>query len=527
MGTGIFLLVGFTKFWFSRDEWDFIAHRGLRLANEGVFYPHNEHWTTIPIIVWRAIFNVVGVRDYWLYALPLILAHLATVYLLWRFMLRHQIDVWVATLLAIAFAVVGVGGENLTFAFQLTFVGSVAFGLLAIDAIETDRTWLAPLWCLCSLMCSDIGIPMIVACGFVVLVQRKPREAAIAVVPPTFIFLVWYAAIGHQGVTSGSALATGNVGGLPDYVWTGLTSSFSGFLDAPHFIGVLVVVVLIATAVVYRNAPAGLAASVLPLYGFIGLGRLQLGTNQATFSRYSYVAVALVLPLIGCLLTRLVRIAYLRPVAMVGLGLLVALNVVVLHRTQQDTQTFLAHSNQKTQMEAAAFLLDQGKSFPGQFPANGLCAVLFANEQCITEGDPDLSMLAAWVQKKQFPVPLHVPAGVLQAEQSVLNVSVSSAAKFHGRANSATPGLCTTIRAGAPLTVQSRSPISLPIYVVPSEHWAIANVAFPALDGARSTSTQVSLPTGSSWLNLPFGHFSSAVIASVDPIQVCQLKGSV
>ena len=100
-------------------------------------------------------------------ALPLILAHLATVYLLWRFMLRHQVEVWTATLLAIAFAVVGVGSQNLTYAFQLTFVGSVAFGMLAIDAIETDRTWLAPLWCVCSLMCSDLGIPMIVACGFV------------------------------------------------------------------------------------------------------------------------------------------------------------------------------------------------------------------------------------------------------------------------------------------------------------------------------------------------------------------------
>ena len=240
VGTGIFLLVGFTRLWFSLDEWDFLAHRGLRLTNMGIFYPHNEHWVTIPLLVWRGIFNIVGVRDYWLYALPLILAHLATVYLLWRFMLRHQVEMWTATFLAVAFAVVGVGSQNLIFAFQLTFVGSVAFGMLAIDAIETDRTWLAPLWLVGSLMCSDIGIPMIVACGLVALAQRKLREAAIAVGPPIFIFLVWYLAIGYHGSASNSTSVKFDLGGLSSYVWTGLTSSFSGFLDAPHFVGVLI-----------------------------------------------------------------------------------------------------------------------------------------------------------------------------------------------------------------------------------------------------------------------------------------------
>lgn len=267
IGTALFLLLGFTKVWFNLDEWDFLAHRGLRLANAGVFYPHNAHWTTIPIIVWRAIFNVVGVRDYWVYALPLVLAHLGTVYLLWRFMLRHQVEVWTATLLAIAFSVVGVGSQDVTFAFQLTFVGSVAFGLLAIDAIETDRVWLAPLWGVCSLMCSDIGIPMLVACGFVALVQRKWREAVIAVVPPSFIFLVWYAAIGRQGVTSDSALATGNIGDLPSYMWTGLTSSLSGFLDAPHFIGILMVLLLAARRWFIATRPPPLRLPSFPCMG--------------------------------------------------------------------------------------------------------------------------------------------------------------------------------------------------------------------------------------------------------------------
>ena len=521
-------MVGFTKLWFVLDEWDFLAHRGVRLSNMGIFYPHNEHWVTIPLLVWRGIFNIVGVRHYWLYALPLILAHLATVYLLWRFMLRHQVEMWTATLLAIAFAVVGVGWQNLTFAFQLTFVGSVAFGMLAIDAIETDRTWLAPLWCVGSLLCSDIGIPMIVACGLVALAQRKFREAAIAVGPPIFVFLVWYIAIGYQGAASDSTFAKLDLGGLSSYAWTGLTSSFSGFLDAPHFVGILMAVLLGAAAIVYRNAPAALAASVLPLYAFIGLGRLHEGVGQSTVSRYSYVAVAMVLPLIGLLLTRLVRVTYLRPLVMAALGLLIAVNVVVLHRHQVTEQSYLTSTNEQSQMDVAAFLLHQGKTYPGQFAAYSLCAVV-GNTPCITEDMANVSTLAAWVRMNQFPVPAHVAPGVLQAEESVLNVSVSSIPRYQTNqpiGSALAPGQCAMIDPDKPLTVKSSSPVSLLVDVGPSEHFAILSVAFPALDGAGPTSTPVVLPKGSSWLNLPLGHYSTAVIASIDSVEVCQSRSA-
>lgn len=318
VGTGVLLLVESTKLWFKLDDWDFLAHRGLRLGGTaGIFYPHNEHWTTIPIIIWRALFNVVGVRDYWLYALPMILAHLAVVYLLWRFMLRHEIDAWTATLLAAAFSVVGVGWANLTLAFQVTFVGSVAFGLLAIAAVDADRPWLSPIWGTCSLMCSAIGIPMVMASGLVALAQGKRRQAAIAVVPPAVVFLIWYVAIGYHG-TARNPFASLSVRGLASYVQSGLTSALSGFLDAPRFVGVIVAILLVAAAVIRRNVPAALAVSAVVLYAFVGLGRFQEGASQAASSRYSYVALAMVLPLVGWLLTLLLRVVETRPTGHVG-----------------------------------------------------------------------------------------------------------------------------------------------------------------------------------------------------------------
>ncbi len=59
---GVFLLAETSSHWFYLDEWDYLANRGIRLGGRhGVFFPHNEHWTTIPIVIWRAIFDVVGV----------------------------------------------------------------------------------------------------------------------------------------------------------------------------------------------------------------------------------------------------------------------------------------------------------------------------------------------------------------------------------------------------------------------------------------------------------------------------------
>ena len=290
-------------------------------------------------------------------------------------------------------------------------------------------------------------------------------------------------------------METLDIGGLPSYVWTGLTSSFSGFLDAPHFVGVLMVVLLAAMAVVYRNAPAALAAAVLPFYAFVGLGRLQLGTSQATAQRYSYVAVAMVLPLIGWLLTRLVRIVYLRPLVMAALGLLVVLNLIVLHRQQEVRQSLLAFTNEQTQMDAAALLLHQGKTYPGQFPANSLCATI-VNAQCVAQDVPDTSTLAAWVRKKQFPVPTHVAPGVLQAEESVLNVSVSSVPRYRQGGTALAPSQCATIRLYEPLTVKSSSPVSLFIHVAPSDALSHGD---RDISGSRQSGTYIDAGASTNW----------------------------
>ena len=144
----------------------------------------------------------------------------------------------------------------------MTFVGSVALGLPAIDAIECDRLWLAIGSGLCALLFSNIGVLMVVAYGIVALTRRRPGAAAAVTIPSALTFLIWYELIGHSG-THAANFSSGDVAGLASYVWTGLSASLAGFVDAPQFVGAVLVILLAGAAVLYRNVPAALALSAV------------------------------------------------------------------------------------------------------------------------------------------------------------------------------------------------------------------------------------------------------------------------
>ena len=174
--------------WFFGDEWDFLTRRGLHGAYFSIWAPHNEHWSVLPILLWRAIYSLEHLSSYWPYLVPLLLAHVLVVHLLWRRCLREGADPWVATALALLFALLGAGAEDLAWAFQVGFVSSVLFGLLSMEVAEGPpsagdvpfplRTFHGPvawrdvaasLLALAALMCSTVGVAAGVALGVLLL----------------------------------------------------------------------------------------------------------------------------------------------------------------------------------------------------------------------------------------------------------------------------------------------------------------------------------------------------------------------
>ena len=123
-----------SNLWFGGDDWFILLDRRVSPGpgQLGLFEPHFEHWTTVPILVFRAFEELFGVREYWPYVLLLVIVHLAIVVLLWQVMVRAAIDPWLALGFTAVVAMPGVGFENLTNVWQVTLVSSVALGLGAL-----------------------------------------------------------------------------------------------------------------------------------------------------------------------------------------------------------------------------------------------------------------------------------------------------------------------------------------------------------------------------------------------------------
>ncbi len=524
-GAGIYLVYLATKQSFFLDEWDFLAYRGIHFAgSEGLFVPHNEHWTTIPILIWRGLFNLVGVRHYWLYALPMIVAHLAVVSLLWRLMLRHEVEPWTATLLVAAFAVLGAGSGNITSAFQIAFVGSVAFGFLAIEAIEHDRFWLASLWGIAALMCSNIGLPMVFGCALVALVRRRFAGAAMAVLPPAVTFVIWYVLIGHVGTYAATDIASLSFNGLAAYVWTGLTTSMSGLVDGSpdasavlvHVLGAVFVVALAVAAALRRNVPGALALTTVVFYVFVGFGRLQYGTGQAAASRYSYIALALCLPLIGQLVTTLMRYRVARPIVISGLMVLVGANAVVLD--SQANLTAASRSEETQQIQAAAYLIHSGEGIAGQRTTSDAIG---------PPNMPGVTALTGMVRDGQYPVPAQVAPAELRAERAIVGVFQSPTPGYPGDLSitGVDASTCAKISASKSAAVVLPGPGSLRLENRPG---SVPNVtvSFPGVPGAPSTIVVIPIPPGDSWLNVPAGAYRTAVVKASIPVRLCNTVDS-
>jgi hypothetical protein len=514
-----FLIYESTQRWFFGDEWNFLAGRGLRLGRTGIFYPYNQHWVTIPIVIWRALFNVVGVHDYWLYSLPVVAAQLVACHMLWRIMLRHDVEPWTATLLVAAFAVVGAGWQNLTWAFQISFVGSLAFGLLAVDAVERDRPWMPASWGVCSLLCSGVGVPMVFAAGLVALVRRKPRIAASAVLIPGAIFLIWYEYVGRTGRVSAIDTKSLHLGNLFSFVWTGLTASTAGFLDAPHAVGIVALVVLAVVAVVRRSIPLALAITTIPLYISVAFSRLSFGPAVAASSRYTYLGIALLLPLIGQAATFLMRSRYLRPVVLSALVVLIGVNAVVLYRAGKSGYQAQTANQQRVDIQAAAYLIHAGEQFPSQDPA-----------PMYNVYAPTMSQLRALIRRGQLSVPAAVSLRSLQAERAILATQFTSRQRGYpgtlafsvGNERPTTAQPCLALHAGSSLLVDSRTPGSLRIGGLHSVNGVFLNIDFPKVGRTPGNSAFVKVRRSDQWLNLPGGVYPIAVVVPTRTLQICE-----
>src|SRR5215207_9569405 len=76
--------------WFVNDDWTILALTDPMRS-------HGGHWNTAATLLFGALFKVFGLTTYLPYLIPAIIAHLATVHVAWRLVLRVGVSPWLAT----------------------------------------------------------------------------------------------------------------------------------------------------------------------------------------------------------------------------------------------------------------------------------------------------------------------------------------------------------------------------------------------------------------------------------------------
>jgi hypothetical protein len=340
--------------WFFLDEWDFLAHRSAGSFHD-LMAPHAQHWTTFGILVYRALWWLVGLRHYWPYLLCLLALHLTAAVLLRVVMRRAQVDPWIATAAASLFAVFGAGRQDIVFAFQIAFTGALAFGLAHMVLADHDgpfdrRDAIGILFGLVALMCSAIGVIMAIAVGISTLVRRGWRMAVAHTAPPAAVFLLWSATYGRDAY-GGPKPA---VAAVERFTRELLTAVFNGFGQIPG-VGVafaVVVVVGVPLAVIrqtwgdFRRFDGPTLALALAGGGFAlstAFGRsfdVSGFPAQASATRYVYIVAALLLPTVALAASAFVdrwRVALPAAIALFVVGL--PANIAQLHANGAEAYT--------------------------------------------------------------------------------------------------------------------------------------------------------------------------------------------
>jgi hypothetical protein len=332
--------------WFFGDEWDFILFRGLHHPARGLLRPHNEHWSTLPILWYRALFSIVGLKSYWPYLASLFALHLAAVHALWRIARRVGVSPLLATAGAGVFALFGWGSENLLWAFQIGFVSSLAAGLFLMLALDDRGSWrrvaAVAIGAIVSLLLSGISVVMVVALGIGALGRWGWRKAAAVTAPAAVTYLLWLQGPGGAGLDQRSVNSHG-WRDLGPYLWGGFRATFGEPLHSRTAGGV--VALLLATVFVarlrwtWRRAPevVALATAAILMYAVISQGRGAI--QPPDVSRYRYLAIALVLPFILLSVSALaVRSRLVEVTAVVCAAALIAGGIVEL-RTNARTDS--------------------------------------------------------------------------------------------------------------------------------------------------------------------------------------------
>lgn len=344
--SGCLLLFWGSKLSFILDDWEFLLYR-RGFSAQTILEPHGEHISIAPILIYKALLATVGMGSALPFRVVSTAAFLLSAVLLFT-ILRRAVGQWPALAAVAIVLFLGAAWEDLLWAFQIGYFGSMAAGLgmlLALDRGDRRGDRCACLLLTVSILFSSLGLPFAAGAAVQVLTREDRWRRLYIVVIPLALYALWWLGWGHNAE---SALSFTNVAKTPLFVLNGVAAAFAslfglatpgegvipGGLEWGRPLAVVAIGLGLWRVWQLGRVPTrvwvvlAIAASFWILAGFN-----QMPGREPTASRYQYVGVVFVL-LIAAELLRGVRLpprATLVAVALVAAASVVS-NVDYLHR---------------------------------------------------------------------------------------------------------------------------------------------------------------------------------------------------
>jgi hypothetical protein len=320
-----FLYVGRHE-WFQLDDWDYLARR--RASDLGdLFRPHSGHWETIPLLVYRGLWSVFGLR-YRVFELVSIVSTLAGAALLLVVMLRARTRPLIAVMAATLLVFFGEAQTNVAVRVTaITFLGfAVPLGLLQLLLADHDgsldrRDWIGLACGLTALLCSSVAVAMLFVVGVAVTIRRGWRIALVHVGPPVAVFAVWYGTLGHKDPAPGSPTRLRPLPQTFHFTWVLVSVTFESITRTPGGVGLVLVALLVIGGVVAQRSggeefrrravvPFAMLVGAFAFAAETGFGRADLveqGHRTMRIGHYMFVVALLALPAVALVIDELAR----------------------------------------------------------------------------------------------------------------------------------------------------------------------------------------------------------------------------
>lgn len=304
--------------WFGRgltffsDEWAFIADRSLTDPTTW-WAPHNEHWSTLPIVLYRVLVETVGLRTYVPYLALVVLLNVIVAVLVRRQVARRA-GPWPALAAGTLVLFLGSGFENLYWGFQIGFVGATALGLGALEVLDgpatPGRATALVALLVAGLMTAGVGLFFFVAVTVELFLRADRRRWLGLLAVPAAAYATWFVLVGREGIGAHrDPFSVAAIGHVPEFLVAGFGQAAGAITGVGPEPGVVVAAVLLA-AVLWRLARTGTLpirfvaaiAAIAAQYALIAVTRAGVTAGQVQYTRYTYVAAALALIALGTLL---------------------------------------------------------------------------------------------------------------------------------------------------------------------------------------------------------------------------------